>query len=151
MSGQSISSDHGDVLDALARKPGRDRRELAAAFGLDHGGKELSWEQFKEDICGPGMREFFHSINIDMTSAREIFELLDADGSQTLSLKEVIDGCTLLRGTARVIDIAVMMQNQRAMNDFMIQEIDRVKSLLKDKRRSKYSFGSARSNLSEEA
>mmetsp|Transcript_108978 Transcript_108978/g.170339 ORF Transcript_108978/g.170339 Transcript_108978/m.170339 type:complete len:591 (+) Transcript_108978:59-1831(+) len=88
--------------------------------------EDISWSQFKEKLDAPGLSEYFHSINVDTSEAHGLFDLLDVDGSGTVDSHEIVQGCLRLKGTARALDVALLMQLQLRMNEKIEEHITRV-------------------------
>merc|ERR1719401_2990123 len=72
------------------------------------------------------MVEYFRSINVDTSEAQGLFELIDVDGSGTVDANEIVQGCLRLKGTARALDVALLMQLQLRMNTKMNDHITKV-------------------------
>merc|ERR1712048_20549 len=64
-----------------------------------------TWEEFKDQLTNQQMVEYFRCINIDMSEARNIFNILDVHDEGTLSNQEFVAGCLKLRGPARALDL----------------------------------------------
>merc|ERR1719440_1645900 len=56
---------------------------------------------------------YFKSVDLDPSEARSLFKLMDADQSGTVEAEEFVMGCLRLRGTAKAIDLATLMYENR--------------------------------------
>eukprot|EP00959_Pyramimonas_sp_CCMP1952_P087420 1829097-Pyramimonas_sp.AAC.1 len=65
------------------------------------------------------VREFLLANDIDVSSAREIFTLLDEDGTGELHPEDFVDHLISLQGNAKAIDVASL----RAVCDEMSEKI----------------------------
>merc|ERR1712187_744736 len=77
---------------------------------------QMTWEQFESQLSTPGMEMYFRAIDLDMSEARGLFKLLDLDESGSISVDEFVMGCLRLRGTAKAIDLATLMFENRRNN-----------------------------------
>merc|ERR1712232_748448 len=75
----------------------------------------IRWEDFRSKLKESAMQEYFKGINVDISVAREIFNLLDGDGSGTLDADEMVKGLVRLRGTATQVDLSMLLQRQWQM------------------------------------
>jgi len=80
--------------------------------GSEHPGY-LTWEEFEERLEEPAMQLYFKSVDLDPCEAKGLFVLLDADQSGRVEAEEFIMGCLRLRGTAKAIDLATLMYENR--------------------------------------
>ncbi|CAK0828235.1 unnamed protein product [Prorocentrum cordatum] len=68
----------------------------------------LSWEEFSQILRVPMMKAFFKSLELNLKDSKQIFDYLDVKGNGELTLEDFIQGCTVLRGEAKSVDIAVL-------------------------------------------
>lgn len=119
----SAKSDRESVIqDQIASKE-RYVKQFSAIFAnLDatHSG-ELSYEQLAAHIEDEEMQAYFASLDISMASAWDIFELLDDDGSGTVTVEEFTLGCMQLRGHATAIDLAKVMSHLSKIQETLDQ------------------------------
>jgi len=78
----------------------------------------LSWVDFEKWLGDDCMNEFFKAIDVDVSEARSIFHLLDADDSGQIDLDEFLNGCLRLHGPAHAIHLATLMYETRALSKF---------------------------------
>lgn len=77
---------------------------------------EISWDDFKEIAKTIEMQEYFKVLNVDIEEARNVFDLLDADGGGSLDPKELVTGCLRLRGEAKALDLCLLMKQVSMMS-----------------------------------
>lgn len=73
----------------------------------------ISLDELESVLDDELVRAYFASLHLDINSAwdafsnkKDIFKLLDKDGSKTVDLAEFALGCLRLRGSARTVDLA---------------------------------------------
>merc|ERR1712113_478359 len=69
---------------------------------------ELTWEDFSEKLNFGTMQDYFKQINVSVSEAKALFELLDADGSGSVDSSEIVEGCLKLRGPARALELSIL-------------------------------------------
>eukprot|EP00929_Paragymnodinium_shiwhaense_P084888 TRINITY_DN45426_c0_g1_i4.p1 TRINITY_DN45426_c0_g1~~TRINITY_DN45426_c0_g1_i4.p1 ORF type:complete len:615 (+),score=93.40 TRINITY_DN45426_c0_g1_i4:95-1939(+) len=78
---------------------------------IDHDGDGvLKTCEMKERMDSEPARALFASMELDFEDVNALFALLDDDGDQTIDLEEFVLGCLRLRGGARAIDLARLLQ-----------------------------------------
>eukprot|EP00421_Protoceratium_reticulatum_P012495 CAMPEP_0168403028 /NCGR_PEP_ID=MMETSP0228-20121227/23919_1 /TAXON_ID=133427 /ORGANISM="Protoceratium reticulatum, Strain CCCM 535 (=CCMP 1889)" /LENGTH=344 /DNA_ID=CAMNT_0008416621 /DNA_START=181 /DNA_END=1211 /DNA_ORIENTATION=+ len=70
----------------------------------------LTWEDFQAKIGTKAMRNFFKDMDINESEAKGLFCIMDLDGSGTINASEFLSGCLKLRGPAKAIDTAVIIE-----------------------------------------
>lgn len=89
---------------------------------LDKSGT-LSWEEFRAHLENQKVRAYFQTLDLDVSQAHVLFELLDADGSDSVTIDEFLDGCMRLKGQAKSIDLNMLLYMSKKvfdqMNNFM--------------------------------
>jgi len=71
---------------------------------------EMDLETFLQKMENPMMEEFLQEVGVSKEEVEGLFILLDGDESGTLSPDEFLAGCLKLRGSARCLEMAVMMR-----------------------------------------
>mmetsp|Transcript_58990 Transcript_58990/g.140856 ORF Transcript_58990/g.140856 Transcript_58990/m.140856 type:complete len:873 (-) Transcript_58990:148-2766(-) len=100
-------------------------RENIKAFFIeadkDHSGM-LSWDEFEAHLQADEVKAYFQALELDVSQAHIVFKLLDEDGSDQVGLEEFFDGCMRLKGSARSIDVNLLLyENEKQtvkFNDF---------------------------------
>mmetsp|Transcript_102279 Transcript_102279/g.228487 ORF Transcript_102279/g.228487 Transcript_102279/m.228487 type:complete len:616 (-) Transcript_102279:75-1922(-) len=83
---------------------------------------QMSWDVFESKLSTPQMEEFFKAIDVDPSEAKGLFHLLDLDGSGSVSADEFLNGCLRLSGTAKALDLALVIQEVRQVGQKMSQQ-----------------------------
>jgi len=86
----------------------------------------LSWEEFEEYIQDERIKAFFMALELDMSAAQRVFNLIDSSGDGQLDIEEFVQGCIDLRGSSKKVDIAILEKDRLALSD----RLDRLDSML---------------------
>eukprot|EP00930_Biecheleria_cincta_P070519 TRINITY_DN58157_c0_g1_i1.p1 TRINITY_DN58157_c0_g1~~TRINITY_DN58157_c0_g1_i1.p1 ORF type:complete len:596 (+),score=103.18 TRINITY_DN58157_c0_g1_i1:97-1884(+) len=100
-----------EVVDSFNDEMQRRSQEIKRIFheaDVDGVGS-LSFNQFKEHLESPWVRAYFSGLDIDPEEATIIFTLMDTDKNGRLSVNEFIDGTMKLKGSARSVDLLLLM------------------------------------------
>jgi len=73
----------------------------------------MNWDIFKNKLEAPQMQSFFKFLDVDPSDASGLFRLLDIDGSGEVSAEEFLNGAVRLRGHAKAMDVALLIQEVR--------------------------------------
>merc|ERR1712032_966874 len=73
----------------------------------------ITWDEFSKIVNDDQMKEYFMAVDIDVTEAEGLFHLLDINDSGHVGIEEFIMGCMRLKGTAKSIDLANMLYQQK--------------------------------------
>jgi len=89
-------------------------REVFRDLDSDGSGT-ITLAEFQENLDRDEMKAYLDSLGLSSSDALVLFSLLDADGTQTIDIEEFMMGCLRLRGTAKSIDLASLMSDQKAL------------------------------------
>jgi len=67
----------------------------------------ISWPEFKTSLKSSEVQELFKFIDIDISEAKGLFELLDNNGNGLIAYEEFLSGCLRVRGSAKSLDLWV--------------------------------------------
>merc|ERR1712032_1162774 len=59
------------------------------------------------------VQEFFRLIDVDVSEAQCLFDILDYSGDGEINLEEFLNGCLRLQGHARALDLMLMTRDAR--------------------------------------
>merc|ERR1712061_332057 len=68
-------------------------------------GFEITRERFGKVIDDPDVQHTLDELDVDETDRADLFDMLDGDGSGTLSIDEIVTGIMAVRGQAKKSDI----------------------------------------------
>merc|ERR1712039_922664 len=83
-------------------------KDLFYAMDINSNG-QISWCELEAHLDDPKLLTFFKDVDIDISEARGLFQLLDRDGNDTIDADEFLSGCLRLRGAAKAIDLQVVL------------------------------------------
>lgn len=69
--------------------------------------------ELEDYLSNEKVRAYFSSLQINVSEAWTFFKLLDADGTGSVDIDEFVDGVLRLTGTAKSLDIAIMMKESK--------------------------------------
>lgn len=100
---------------------------------------ELPWkknnppsEEWLRVMSGPHAQHWFSAQGLKVKDASAVFKLLDEDGSNGISMDELIAGVAALQGPARSLDLANLIEDQRQLRKSMkglLRRLDRMEIL----------------------
>lgn len=93
----------------------------------------LTWDEFMEHFESTEVRAYLKGMDLNVTSAKKIFNLIDGDNTGEIGIQAFLETCLQLRGTAQVVDIVIMrsdMENmiEQKMNS-MLEKVANLKML----------------------
>merc|ERR1719386_624220 len=75
----------------------------------------LTWEELGKNLEDERVSACFNLLQIDVTEAKGLFQLLDIDESGEVGIEEFVMGCMRLKGAAKSIDLATMLYENKRM------------------------------------
>jgi len=100
-------------------------KDLFAALDLDESG-DITWQEFSASLDTPAMRLYFKTIDLDPSEAQDLFRIIDFDGKGFVDINQFIWGCIRLRGPARSLDLAALIQAYVRTSDKFKTSLDRI-------------------------
>eukprot|EP00931_Biecheleriopsis_adriatica_P058300 TRINITY_DN34660_c0_g1_i1.p1 TRINITY_DN34660_c0_g1~~TRINITY_DN34660_c0_g1_i1.p1 ORF type:complete len:211 (+),score=37.93 TRINITY_DN34660_c0_g1_i1:185-817(+) len=76
----------------------------------------IQLEEFIELLDTPTMSYFMANLELESSDMMSLFSLMDTDGSGTIDLDEFMEGCKRLKGTAKSVDVALILAHTARMN-----------------------------------
>lgn len=95
-------------------------RQLFEGADVDKSGS-ISWNEFEMQLDDPQMQTYLRAIDLHQEEARELFHLLDSDGSGEIDSTEFVNGCIRLHGSAKAIDFAAFVHEYRWLSSRLIE------------------------------
>lgn len=115
----------------------------------------FTWDQFQGYLRTRQMKDFFKSIDLDISEARGLFQLFDVTGTGYLKIRDFLESCFRLRRPARALELLVLMREIRCLSEQTnshSQAIEKDMTWLRRRLQRSSSpqrgFGSAASNIS---
>ncbi|CAE7319879.1 unnamed protein product [Symbiodinium sp. CCMP2592] len=114
---ESAQRDHDMVMqNVVQEKEGHMRkcRQLFGMLDLDDTGS-ITITELEERLEDPQVRLFFEALELSIDDVWTFFMLLDGDSGQEIDMEEFLFGCMRLRGNAKALDLAKLMQSHAWM------------------------------------
>uniref|UniRef100_A0A7S4QPG4 EF-hand domain-containing protein n=1 Tax=Alexandrium monilatum TaxID=311494 RepID=A0A7S4QPG4_9DINO len=99
--------EHGKEVQEMQRV--RQASRLFKRLDEDQSGL-ITFMEVEAHLETTEVRSFFKSINVEVTDARVLFDLMDMDGSGALDFEEFLDGCMRLQSPAKALDLVLLMK-----------------------------------------
>lgn len=75
----------------------------------------LTWDEFMRHFEDPEVRAYLKGMDLNVTSAKKIFNLIDSEGKGEIAIQPFLETCLQLRGQAQVVDIVIMRTDLEQM------------------------------------
>jgi len=115
----------------------------------------ITWEEFEECMSDEQILMYLSSLEIDITQAREIFEIIDSDGRNEVGIDEVVIGFLEMKGAAKGADVVILRNNvtklTKKLSSFMSdvsRTLEKVLDGLEMSRRDLFIVGGGLDNFS---
>jgi len=73
----------------------------------------ISLEELCEHLQDPEVKDFFATLDIDISEATSLFELIDLDNSGIIDFEEFLSGCMRLHGPSKATDLLLVTRDFR--------------------------------------
>merc|ERR1712113_827990 len=83
-----------------------------------------STDEINKHLESDAVQEFFKSIDVDVSEAQCLFDLLDLSQDGFIDFEEFIGGCLRLQGNARALDLLLMTIDTRSGFEMTRNQID---------------------------
>jgi len=90
-------------------------RKLLEVADVDCSGK-LTLEEFEKTMQSPVMLHLFEAVDLDIEEAKELYRLIDVKQAGSIEAEEFVNGCFQLRGPAKALDLALLIESSTQMN-----------------------------------
>merc|ERR1712217_161620 len=77
----------------------------------EDGSGTITWEEFEEFMADDEIMLYLQSLEIDVTAAKDIFDLLDNNTKGEVGIDEFVLGFLEMKGAAKGADVAVLRNN----------------------------------------
>ncbi|CAE7727051.1 NaCP60E [Symbiodinium pilosum] len=123
---ESAEQDEQNILQRFLEDQRRFRHRIEQLFsrfdGLERDGA-ITLSEMEQFFNDEEVRAMFQSLDLTARDSWTLFKLLDEEGNGDINLSEFTDGCLRLRGPAKALDIAcVMDESRRIKRKVMIAE-----------------------------
>eukprot|EP00929_Paragymnodinium_shiwhaense_P080624 TRINITY_DN42060_c0_g1_i1.p1 TRINITY_DN42060_c0_g1~~TRINITY_DN42060_c0_g1_i1.p1 ORF type:complete len:1077 (-),score=293.64 TRINITY_DN42060_c0_g1_i1:131-3361(-) len=100
----------------------------------------ISWSAFAAQLENPIMLDFFKIIDIDISEAETVFNLLDVEGAGEIGLDQFLSGVLALRGPCKAIDFSLFVQQEKMAKRKLFTQISIMQNNLKSVSESVHDF-----------
>eukprot|EP00929_Paragymnodinium_shiwhaense_P080426 TRINITY_DN41943_c0_g2_i2.p1 TRINITY_DN41943_c0_g2~~TRINITY_DN41943_c0_g2_i2.p1 ORF type:complete len:373 (+),score=68.19 TRINITY_DN41943_c0_g2_i2:483-1601(+) len=98
---------------------------------IDRGGTgQLALQDMKPFLEQEPARALFGALDLDIGDVRDLFEVLDEDGTRFIDLEEFVFGCLRLRGAAKALDVAKLHYDGQRLKAKLYPFMDNVSKIL---------------------
>merc|ERR1719512_253252 len=74
----------------------------------------ITWQELTSALGDPETIDFFSSIDVDISEAKCLFEMLDRNGTGEIDFLDFMSGCLGLQGPAKSIDLVLAVRELKA-------------------------------------
>merc|ERR1712084_73890 len=97
------------------------KNNISEVFGVQPRGTGqtlhlLHLQDFQNHLDKKVMQEYFKALDVDLSEAKGIFDLLDLTGSGSVDAEEFLSGCMRLRGPAKALELELVMHEVRSVH-----------------------------------
>eukprot|EP00929_Paragymnodinium_shiwhaense_P028011 TRINITY_DN16315_c0_g1_i3.p1 TRINITY_DN16315_c0_g1~~TRINITY_DN16315_c0_g1_i3.p1 ORF type:complete len:592 (-),score=102.36 TRINITY_DN16315_c0_g1_i3:47-1822(-) len=126
----SAARDRDDIVQEQMRDKEQYIRKFRDVFSeIDQDGSgSMTLDELNAHIEDEHLQAYFSHLQIDASSAWEIFRLLDVDASGTISVEEFVWGCVKLRGFAKTLDVASINYDIERLRRKTFEKLERIES-----------------------
>merc|ERR1711918_290432 len=79
----------------------------------EDGNCEISYDEFIKHADSPHMHAFANSLEIDLTDAKQFFQVLSNNGHRPVDIETFVVGCIKLKGMARSMDLMDLVYSHK--------------------------------------
>jgi len=117
------TTDDRIMMMTKARAAQTHLRKIGALFNhADANGDNLvDIDEFNEVLGQPDMRLWLAAMELDVRDAKTLFWMLDRDTDGRLTVKELVEGMSKLRGTAKNFDMVALQHATNELKDLVNQ------------------------------
>lgn len=132
---ESAERDHELILQNVAHEKAKYFRAVRRLFNqLDRNGDGgVSIREFKEAMKDPSLHAVFDALEISAGDAWALFTQLDREGDAEVNVDEFLEGCMLLKGPARSIDVIGIKRDLAKLQERMdgyVSDVGEVKRIV---------------------
>eukprot|EP00931_Biecheleriopsis_adriatica_P019327 TRINITY_DN13200_c0_g1_i1.p1 TRINITY_DN13200_c0_g1~~TRINITY_DN13200_c0_g1_i1.p1 ORF type:complete len:246 (-),score=36.48 TRINITY_DN13200_c0_g1_i1:421-1158(-) len=128
---ESAQRDHEQLINSMRADANRHEKTLTRLFSNISSDGVITLVDFESQFQSDEVKAFFQSLNLEPSDAWSLFKLIDRDGTGDIDIGEFLEGCLALRGPAKAIDIATLMQESRAVREAATQTNIRAEVMVK--------------------
>ena len=93
---------------------------------------QITLTEFEKHLQDEHVTAYFASLGLEPSDAWTLFKLLDSQNQKAVNIRDFVDGCVRLKGTARSIDVAKLMYENKWIMKQLV-ELRTIRNSQKDK------------------
>lgn len=128
---ESAEKDHELILQNVVQEKAKYFRAVRRLFAqIDknaNGG--ITHQEFEAAMVDPALRAVFDALEINAADAWALFQQLDTDGDNNVDVDEFLEGCMILKGPARSIDVICIKRDMAAVRNRFDQQANSISQL----------------------
>ncbi|CAJ1328296.1 unnamed protein product [Effrenium voratum] len=139
---ESAEQDEQNIMQRFVDDQARHRSRIEQLFhtfdGIEKDGA-ITLSEMEHFFDHEEVRAMFQSLDLTARDSWTLFKLLDEEGNGDINLPEFMDGCMRLRGPAKALDIACVMDESRRIKrkmmvtDYRIRDMERMVTALRER------------------
>jgi len=94
-------------------------RRFFTSIDRNHEGV-ITFEEIEQNLDSQELKDFFRSIDVDLSDAKHLFDMLDAHNTGRINFNDFLGGCMRLHGPAKALDLVLVM---RELKELWLQSI----------------------------
>eukprot|EP00440_Ansanella_granifera_P037803 gb/GFBE01041009.1/.p1 GENE.gb/GFBE01041009.1/~~gb/GFBE01041009.1/.p1 ORF type:complete len:321 (+),score=59.66 gb/GFBE01041009.1/:1-963(+) len=87
-------------------------RRLFRCLDDDASGR-ITYAEMQKHMEEPAVQAYFRNLDVDLSEANLLFDMLDVDGSGYIHFEEFLNGCIRLQGSAKSLDLLMVTRESR--------------------------------------
>jgi len=76
----------------------------------------ITWEEMAGALENPATNRYFHALGLKTEDMRQLFSMIDDNGSGQIDLQDFLDGCSRCTGDAKSIDIHAILHDIKRLH-----------------------------------
>lgn len=83
--------------------------EVVDAMNVGKNGGRMTFDMLKDQLSNPMFEEYFKSVDLSISEAKFLFNLLDFGQEGSIDPQDFVEGCCRIHGPAKAIDLTTLM------------------------------------------
>eukprot|EP00418_Pyrodinium_bahamense_P016806 CAMPEP_0179104608 /NCGR_PEP_ID=MMETSP0796-20121207/48534_1 /TAXON_ID=73915 /ORGANISM="Pyrodinium bahamense, Strain pbaha01" /LENGTH=325 /DNA_ID=CAMNT_0020802557 /DNA_START=168 /DNA_END=1145 /DNA_ORIENTATION=- len=98
-------------------------RRMFKSLDVDSSGY-IGFNELNDHLDDPAVQGYFRAIDVDLSEAKCLFDMLDMNDNGTIDFEEFLSGCVRLQGSARSLDLLMVVRDMRCAFQRMATRFD---------------------------
>jgi len=107
------------MIEQQQKANARYKKELKEWFQSvdENNDNQLSWEELQQVQNEPNLKLWMRQLEIEPSSLRSLYDIIDTNGDGSISFDELLDGATKIKGTAKNVDLVYLLTRMDKLDD----------------------------------